>query len=406
MKEIPVTLADIQKAREQFDHTVLVTPLKRSNFFSELFGKNIYLKMENLQNTGAFKVRGARHKLLSLSEAEKRQGVVTASAGNHAQGVAYQSKILGIEATIVMPETTPMAKLLATKGYGAKVVLKGNNYDEAFEEASRIQERSGAVFIHAYEDPDVIAGQGTVGLEIFEQCRDLEAVIVPIGGGGLISGVAIALKSLLPKIKVIGVQAAGAATMAESLNKGKPISLEKVSTMAEGILIKKASHYTFGFIQKYVDEVVTVTDEEISGAILQLLEKTKLMVEGAGATSIATLLFRKLKLSEKNIVCLLSGGNLDVTTLSHIIERGLVQEGRMARLTVDIEDKPGGLHALTKIIAELKANIMQVSHDRMSSGLKFGITRVDVTLETRGQDHIQEVLSALYSAGYPVQKQD
>jgi len=401
-----VKLSDIQEAHAKIKEAIVETPLKRSNYFSELLSKNIFLKMENLQNTGAFKVRGARNKLLSLSEEEKEKGVITASAGNHAQGVAHQAKILGMLSMIVMPEASPMGKVIATKGYGAKVILKGENYDEAYEEALRIQKETGATFIHAYEDPYIIAGQGTIGLEILEKNKEVEVIVIPIGGGGLISGIAIAVKSLNPKIKIIGVQADGAATMAESLKKGKTITLDSVRTMAEGISVKKASPYTFGFIQKYVDDVVTVSDEEITFSILQLIEKAKTVVEGAGATTMAALLSQKIKGKEKNVVCLLSGGNIDVTTLSHIIERGLVQEGRMVRMNVTLDDKPGALHDLTKIIAELKANIMQVSHDRMLLNLPFGKTRVLLTLETRGPEHIEEILHKLSSSGYSVRHHD
>lgn len=398
-----VTLSNIEDAYSKLKGHVLETPLQKSNYFSELFGKNIYFKMENLQHTGAFKVRGARNKLLSLTDAERKRGVVTASAGNHAQGVAYQAKVMGIESTIVMPEGSPMVKVLATKAYGANVILKGKGYDDSYEVARQIQEEKNLVFVHAYEDPYVIAGQGTITLEIYEKLRDVEAIIVPIGGGGLISGIAIAAKSLNPKIKIYGVQADGAASIAESLKKGKPMDLKSGHTMAEGISALTTSPYTFGFIQKYVDQVVTVTDEEISWAILQLLEKAKLIVEGAGAVSLAALLTHKLVLKENNGVCVLSGGNLDVTTLSHIIERGLVQEGRMMKIIVTLEDVPGSLNRLTKVLSELKANVMQVSHDRALSNLGYGKTKVLLTLETRGPDHIKEILHKLKEEDYSPQ---
>ncbi len=394
-----ITLSDVESARIKIEKSIVETPLKSSHYFSSLFKKNIFFKMENLQNTGAFKVRGATNKLLSLTPQERKRGVVTASAGNHAQGVAYQAKELGIRSTIVMPEPSPMVKVQATKAYGAKVVLSGETYDEAYQEAKRIQKKQKLVFIHAYEDPYVIAGQGTIGLEIMEQLPNAEAIIVPIGGGGLISGIAVAIKEQNPKIKVYGVQAAGAASIADSFKKGRVVHWKTVHTMADGIAAKKTSPYTFGYIQKYVDDVVTVTDEEISSAIVQLLEKTKTVVEGAGATTLAALLSRKLKLRQKNIVCLLSGGNIDVTTLSHVIERGLVQEGRMMKLGVVLEDRPGALHQLTEIIAEQKANIMQVAHDRALLNLAYGKTRVLLTLETRGHDHIREILQALKKGG-------
>lgn len=398
-----VTLQDIQRAYAKIKEVVLETPLKRSNYLSDFFSKNIYLKMENLQNTGAFKVRGASNKLFSLTRTQRKKGVIAASAGNHAQGVAYQAKKLGIHATIVMPENTPMVKVLATKGYGAKVILKGKDYDEAYRQAKKIQRKTHAAFVHAYEDPYVIAGQGTIALEILNKKPDVEALIVPVGGGGLISGIAIAAKSINPKIKVIGVQAKGSCSMAQSFKLGRAIQLKSGKTMAEGIDSKKTSPYTLGFIKKYVDNIVTVTDEEIAESIVQLLEKTKTLVEGAGAVTLASLLSGKLKLKEKNIVCVLSGGNIDVTTLSHILERGLVEEGRMVRVSVTLDDKPGALHYLTGILSDLKANIMQVSHDRSLLKLAYGKTKVLLTLETRGQNHIKEVLHKLKTSGYIAQ---
>jgi threonine dehydratase len=303
----------------------------------------------------------------------------------------------------MLPEPSPMVKVQATKAYGAKVVLSGETYAEAYEEAKRIQKKQKLVFIHGYEDPYVIAGQGTIGLEMMEQLPEAEAIIVPIGGGGLISGIAVAIKEQNPKIKVYGVQAAGAAGMADSFKKGRVVHWKTIHTMADGIAVKKTSPYIFGYIQKYVDDVVTVTDEEISSAIVQLLEKTKTVVEGAGATTLAALLSRKLKPKQKNIVCLLSGGNIDVTTLSHVIERGLVQEGRMMKLGVVLEDHPGALHQLTEIIAAQKANIMQVAHDRALLNLAYGKTRVFLTLETRGHEHIRAILKTLKKAGYKVE---
>lgn len=402
----PISLEDIYQAHNKIKDTVLETPFKRSNYFSELFKKNIYLKMENLQNTGAFKVRGASNKLFSLTKAERKKGVIAASAGNHAQGVASQAKKMGIRATIVMPENTPLIKVAATQGYGARVILKGKDYDEAYQEAKKIQKRTKAVFVHAYEDPYVIAGQGTIALEILEKLPKTQVIIVPVGGGGLISGIAIAAKSINHKIKIIGVQASGSASMANAFKTGKLIHLKSGKTMAEGIDSKKTSPYTFGFIKKYVDHIVTVTDEEIAWAILQLLEKTKTLVEGAGAVTLACLLSKKIKLKEKNIVCILSGGNIDVTTLSHILERGLVEEGRMVKVSVTIEDKPGALFNLTKILAELKANIMQVNHDRSLIKLAYGKTKVLLTLETRGPAHIKEILHKLKTSGYIVEQHD
>lgn len=399
-----ITLSDIQEARTKIQKSIIETPLKFSHYFSALFKKKIFFKMENLQNTGAFKVRGATNKLLSLSAKQRKRGVITASAGNHAQGVAYQARQLGLKATIVMPEPSPMVKMEATRAYGAKVVLSGETYDEAYATARKIQSRQKLVFIHAYEDPYVIAGQGTIGLEIVEQDPDVEAVIVPIGGGGLISGVATAIKEQNPKIKVYGVQAAGAAQMADSFKQGRVVHWQTVHTMADGIAAKKTSPYTLGYIRKYVDDIVTVTDEEISSAIVQLLEKTKTLVEGAGATTLAALLSKKLRLKQKNIVCLLSGGNIDVTTLSHVIERGLAQEGRMVKLGVVLEDRPGALHQLTQVIADEKANIMQVAHDRATLDLAYGKTRVLLTLEMRGHQHIRSLLRALKTVGYSVDK--
>ena len=399
-----IKLSDIEEAQRKLKSFVLETPLKHSHYFSELFHKNVFFKMENLQHTGAFKVRGARNKLLSLSKEEQKRGVITASAGNHAQGVAYQAKLLGIHAMIIMPETSPMGKVLATKSYGAEVILKGRSYDDAYEEAKRIQEEKDLVFVHAYEDPFIIAGQGTIGLEVLKENPDIDTMVIAIGGGGLISVISVALKSLKPGIKIIGVQADGAATMAESLKKGKPVHLSEIKTMAEGIAVKQTSSMTFRYIQKYVDEVVTVSDEEIAAAILKLLERTKTLVEGAGATTLAALLYHKMKTQGKNVACLLSGGNLDVTTLSHVIERGLVEEGRMVKLSITLDDKPGALSQLTKIVSELKANIMQVLHDRMVLNLAFGKTKVSLTLETRGAEHIEEIVKSLQKTGYTVDR--
>jgi threonine dehydratase len=396
-----VTLSDIQAAAERIRESIYLSPCARSETFSALTGNQTYLKLDNQQRTGAFKERGALNKLLTLTDAERARGVSTASAGNHAQGLAYHAGRHGIHAQICMPLTTPLTKVSATRGYGADVILFGANYDEACEEALRRSEREGFTFVHAFDDDAVIAGQGTLGLEILQQQPDIEAVVAPIGGGGLIGGVACAIKETNPRVKVFGVQPARLPSMKVALAEGKPVTLSPAATIADGIAVRRAGERTLPLVQKYVDDIVTVDEEEIANAILLLLEREKTLAEGAGAAAIAALLNRKLPLlAGTRVAALVCGGNIDVTLLSRIIERGLVKDGRLVRLRVHLPDYPGALNMLTGILAQHRANIVETSYDRAYYGVNLGDTAIDITMETRGPDHIAELLSALSAGGY------
>lgn len=396
-----VTLSDIQAAAERIRESIYLSPCARSETFSALTGTETYLKLDNQQRTGAFKERGALNKLLTLTDAERARGVSTASAGNHAQGLAYHAGRHGIHAEICMPLTTPLTKVSATRGYGADVILFGANYDEACEEALRRSEREGFTFVHAFDDDAVIAGQGTLGLEILQQQPDIEAVVAPIGGGGLIGGVACAIKETNPRVKVFGVQPARLPSMKVALAEGKPVTLSPAATIADGIAVRRAGERTLPLVQKYVDDIVTVDEEEIANAILLLLEREKTLAEGAGAAAIAALLNRKLPLlAGARVAALVCGGNIDVTLLSRIIERGLVKDGRLVRLRVHLPDYPGALNKLTGILAQHRANIVETSYDRAYYGVNLGDTAIDITMETRGPDHIAELLSALSADGY------
>jgi threonine dehydratase len=401
-KVIPatVTLAEIQSAMARVRDAIYLSPCARSENFSQLTGNSVYLKLDNLQRTGAFKERGALNKLLTLTPQERSRGVIAASAGNHAQGVAYHAGRHGIRAQIVMPLTTPLIKVSATKSYGADVVLHGANYDEACEEAVRRGEQFGMTFIHPFDDEVVIAGQGTMGLEILQQIADVEAIIAPIGGGGLISGVACAVKESNPSVRVVGVQPARLPSMKVAIAEGHPVTLSPAPTIADGIAVRRAGEKTLPLIQKYVDDIVTVDEEEIANAILLLLEREKTLAEGAGAAAIAALINRKTSLSGKKVAVLVCGGNIDVSLLSRIMERGLVKDGRLVRLRVHLPDYPGALHRLTGILAQHRANIVETSYDRAYYGVNLGDTAIDITMETRGPDHIAEILSALSASGY------
>ena len=395
-----VTLPDIKAALGRIRGSIYLSPCARSETFSQATGNDVYLKLDNLQRTGAFKERGALNKLLTLSSEERAHGVIAASAGNHAQGVAYHAGLHGIRAQICMPLTTPLIKVSATKAYGADVVLHGANYDEVYEEAVRRSSCDGLTLIHAFDDEAIIAGQGTLGLELLQQHPDIETVIVPIGGGGLISGVACALKESNPRIRIIGVQPARLPSMKVAVAEGKPVTLAPAATIADGIAVRRAGDRTLPMVQKYVDDIVTVDDEEIANAILLLLEREKTLAEGAGAAPIAALLNRKIPLSGKRVALLVCGGNIDVTLLSRIIERGLVKDGRLVRLRVHLPDYPGALHRLTGILAQHWANIVETSYDRAYYGVNLGDTAIDITMETRGPDHIAELLSALAASDY------
>ena len=395
-----LSLADIQAAQARIKKSLYLSPCTKSETFSKLTNNAVYLKLDNLQRTGAFKERGALNKLLTMSQEDRARGVIAASAGNHAQGVAYHAGLHGIKAQILMPLTTPLTKVSATKGYGAEVVLHGANYDEACAEAIRRSQAQHLTFIHPFDDEAVIAGQGTLGLEMLQQCQDVEAIVVPIGGGGLISGIACAVKETNPKVKIYGVQPARLPSMEVALAAGKPVVLSPAATIADGIAVLRTGDNTLQLVKKYVDQVVTVTEEEIANAILLLLEREKTLAEGAGAAAIAAVLNYKLPLAGKKVVVLVSGGNIDVTLLSRIIERGLVKDGRLVRLRVHLPDYPGALNKLTGILAQHRANIVETAYDRAYYGVNLGDTAIDITMETRGPDHIAELLSALAAAGY------
>ena len=396
-----LSLESIKSALDRIRPSISVSPFVRSATFSRLAGNSIFLKLENLQITGSFKERGALNKILLLSEEERRQGVIAASAGNHAQAVAYHAKQRGISAQICMPLTTPLVKVSATQGYGAQVILHGANYDEACEEALRRSKEDRLVFIHPFDDEAVIAGQGTLGLEMLAQCEDLDALVIPIGGGGLIAGVACAVKETNPEIQIIGVQTCRLPSMKSALEAAAPVRLPPQQTIADGIAVRCAGAQTLPLVRKYVDQIVTVDEEEIANAILLLLEREKTLSEGAGAAATAAVLNRKIPPQGKKIGVLVSAGNIDVTLLSRIIQRGLVKDGRMVRLRIHLPDHPGALQRLSTVIANEQVNIVETLYDREYHGVDLGDAVIDITMETRGPEHIAELLGALVAAGYP-----
>ncbi|OJV44243.1 MAG: threonine ammonia-lyase [Acidobacteriales bacterium 59-55] len=395
-----MSLADVQAARERLRGSIYYSPCAHSQVLSAQTGQQIYLKLENLQMTGSFKERGALNRITTLSPEQAKRGVVAASAGNHAQGVAYHATKRGIRALIVMPLATPLVKVTATRGFGAEVVLHGANYDEACDEALRICMAEEMTFIHPFDDPLVMAGQGTIGLELLEQVPDLQAVAVPIGGGGLIGGIACAIKESRPDIRVIGVQTSRLPSMAAAIEQHGPVTLESATTIADGIAVRRAGDVTFPVVQKYVDEIVTVDEDEVASAILVLLEREKTLAEGAGATALAALIQKKTTLTDERTAVIVTAGNIDVTLLSRIIERGLVQDGRMIRLRIHLLDKPGALAELTKLIASHRANIVDTLYNRAYYGVNLGNTAIDITLETRGREQVAELLAALTAEGY------
>ena len=360
----------------------------------------IYLKTENLQVTGSFKVRGSYYKMSTLSNEEKERGVIACSAGNHAQGVALSAQKNGIKAVICLPDGAPISKIEATKSYGAEVCLVEGVYDDAYRKALELRDQMGYTFIHPFDDEDVIAGQGTIALELMEQLPNLDAVIVPVGGGGLISGIAYTIKALNPNVKVYGVQAQGAPSMYKSIKDGKIEELPSVSTIADGIAVKKPGNLTYEICSKYVDEIVTVTDDEISAAILALMEQQKLVTEGAGAISVAAAMFGKLDIEGKNVVCLLSGGNIDVTILSRVIKRGLLMSGRTAQLMIELMDKPGQLKNVSRIIADLGGNVTSVHHERANEGTDVNGCYLRIVMEKRNFEHIEQIKKGLTDFGF------
>lgn len=395
-----LTLEKMNEARRRLAGVAFLTPLDFSSTFSELTRNQVYFKLENVQKTGSFKIRGAFNKIQSLSGKERKRGVIAASAGNHAQGVAYAATRAGIPCVIVMPEGAPISKVAAARGYGASVVLAGGGYDDAYRAARKMQLESGATFVHGFDDIDVIAGQGTIALELLDVLPQLDAVLVPVGGGGLIAGIAFAIKKLKPQALVIGVQAAGAPAVQLSLSHNQLCELDHTSTFADGIAIRRPGETTFALIRQYVDDLVVVDDEEIAEAILLLLERTKTVVEGAGAVGLAALLHQKTTLEGAHTVILLSGGNIDMNVLSIIIERGLAKTGRCVRLRTVLTDRPGNLHSLLAAVAEAGANVISISHDRIKPTVPLKQAEIELALETKNQEHIARILNILKNLGY------
>ena len=404
-EEKMLTLEKFEEASEVVRRVTLETKLVYSDYFSQQTGAKVFFKPENLQFTGAYKVRGAYYKMSTLTEEERAKGVITASAGNHAQGVAYAAKCYGAKATIVMPTTTPLIKVNRTKGYGAEVVLYGDVYDEACAKAYELAEEHGYTFVHPFDDLTVATGQGTIAMEIVKELPLVDYILVPIGGGGLIAGLAYAVKNLRPQCRIIGVQAAGAPSMAESLKEGKIITLSSVDTVADGIKVKTPGDLTFDMCREYVDEVVTVSEGEIASAILTVLEKQKLVAEGAGAVGIAAAMYHKVNTEGKTVCALLSGGNVDVTMLERILTRGLAKEGRTVSFSTVLPDQPHALASFLEVVSSLGANVLDVNHERRNTKAAIGSCVVNLSLETRDKAHIQEIFGSLRRKGYVVEEQ-
>ena len=393
-------LQDFTTAREHLQKVLLPTHLIYSPIFSEESGNQVYIKPENLQKTGAFKIRGAYNKINKLTEEEKKRGVIASSAGNHAQGVAYAARELGIKAVIVMPKTTPLIKVQSTKKYGAEVVLYGDVYDDAYQKAKELEAQEGYVFVHPFDDIDVLEGQGTIALEILEEMPDAEVIVVPIGGGGLISGIAAAAKMIKPDIKIIGVEPSGAASATEALKKNKVVTLPEANTIADGTAVKRIGDLTFNCIKQYVDEVVTVDDYELTEAFLLLAEKHKIIAENSGILPLAAL--KKLSERGKKVVPVVSGGNIDVLMISSMINKGLISRDRIFNFAVSIPDRPGELAKITHIIADVGANIVKLAHNQFKNLSRFRDKEVLITVETNGTDHVQALVEAFAAKGYEV----
>lgn len=395
-----MNLNTISFAYENIKDVIVKTPLLYSDVFSKKTGNKIYMKCENLQTTGAYKLRGALNKLRNLTDEEKERGVVCSSAGNHAQGVAYASNLLNINSTIVMPQTTPYLKVESTKNFGGNVVLHGEVYDDAYQKAKDIEKETGATFIHPFNDLDVIAGQGTIALEILQDINDIDVIVCPIGGGGLISGVSIAAKNINPNIKIIGVQAAGAPSMYNSFKSGKLEKLSEVSTIADGIAVKVPGDNTFQIIKEYVDDIVTVSESEIAETFLILSEKHKILAEGAGLVSLAAL--NKLEFKNKKIACVISGGNIDMLTITSLINSGLVSKGRLCCFNVELPNRPGELLKISKILADANANVVKLEHNQFKADNKVNNVLLEITIETNGHEHINKVKEHFKNHGYSI----
>ncbi|MDE6020463.1 MAG: threonine ammonia-lyase [Ruminococcus sp.] len=395
-----LTLDKIYKASHVLKKVIRTTDLIYAPKLSDEC--EVYLKTENLQVTGSFKVRGASFMMSQLSDEEKSHGVIACSAGNHAQGVALAASKLGIKSLICLPDGAPISKVQATKSYGAEVCMVEGVYDDAYNKALELQKEHNYTFVHPFDDENVIAGQGTIGLEILDQLSDVDAVVIPVGGGGLISGVAFAIKNLNPNIKIYGVQASGAPSMQKSIHDDKIERLPSVSTIADGIAVKEPGQHTFEYCKQYVDDIVTVTDDEISAAILSLIENQKLIAEGAGATSVAAVMFGKIPVKNKKVVCLVSGGNIDVTILSRVIKRGLLMSGRTCTMTIELLDKPGQLLNVSRIIAEQGGNVISIHHERANEGSDVNGCFLRITMETRDYAHIEAIHKALKDYGFNI----
>jgi threonine dehydratase len=401
MKTEP-TLEDILRAAEKLKGVIDPSPVVRSSYHSRLFGSEIFLKLENLQETGSFKVRGAYNRIRLLDSGEKEKGVIAASAGNHAQGVAWAAARLGISSLVVMPEDVSLRKLLSVKEYGAEVVLKGSCYDDAYEHALTLAASTGRTLIPAFEDIHVMAGQGTIGVELTQFLDENTAVVVPIGGGGLIAGIAVAAKSLCPAVTILGVQTESCPSVVRALGRGGTTETGIGPTIADGIAVKRPGDLNLSIIQKWVDEVVAVDEETIAGAVLDLLDKSSVVAEGAGAASLAAMMGRKFASKAKRLILIISGGNIEIHTMDRIIHRGSIRMGRLIKIEVNLLDSPGSLWKLTGLLAERKANILHIFHDRLNLANPIQVSRVTLSLETRGHDHAREIVEALEGAGYDV----
>lgn len=395
-------LYDFMEARERLGTVIEKTKLIHSNIFSDESGNDVYIKPENLQRTGAFKIRGAYNKIAKLTEEEKKRGVIAASAGNHAQGVALAAQKLGIKAVIVMPKHTPLIKVEATRRYGAEVILTGEVYDEAYEYAKKLQEKEGYTFVHPFNDEDVIEGQGTIALEVLEELPDADIILVPIGGGGLISGIASAAKLKNPLIKIIGVEPEGAASALEARKSHHVVELDEANTIADGTAVKKIGEITFDYIEKYVDDIVTVSDYELMAAFLVLVEKHKIVAENSGILAVAGL--KKLNVTGKKIISIISGGNIDVLTISSMINKGLVARGRIFTFAVDLPDKPGQLVAVSQILSEQNANVIRLEHNQFKNLDRFHEVELQVTVETNGEEHINKITQEFEKKGYIIRR--
>lgn len=395
-------LKNFQEAKKRVDEVIDKTKLIHSDAFSNECGNDVYIKPENLQKTGAFKLRGAYNKIVKLDDKAKQKGLIASSAGNHAQGVAYAAKKLGVQATIVMPSHTPLIKVEATQSHGAKVVLYGEVYDDAANKATQLQEEHGYTYVHPFDDEDVMEGQGTIALEILEELPDADMILVPIGGGGLIAGIACAAKQINPNIKIVGVEPEGAASAFAAINEDRLVLLDEVNTIADGTAVKQIGSKTFGYIKEFVDEIVTVSDYDLMDAFLLLVEKHKMVAEGSGILALAGL--KKLKEKNKKVVSLISGGNIDVMTISSMINKGLISRGRIFTFSVQLPDKPGQLQTVSEVLNKLSANVIGVDHNQFKNFARFSEVELRVTVETNGKAHIEKIIEEFDKLGYHIEK--